>query len=335
MTPAAAAGPSAGDGRTRPGQPSQVVDPRRGESRHVHGAAGRHHRQHRHTGDHRGPRRQCQQGLVGDQRLQPGAGGPLPEHGPDLRQVRAEARLRLVRPRRVHAVLAALRHRAEHRVADSLPRRPGRRRRRAGPDLPGHPPGRVPATPARHGSRPLGRPRLSGRRRRPDTRRPPHRVPLLALDLLRQRARGHRRPGPGPLRRPRTTPQPGRARRRRPRHPHLGGGPLRAGAGPHPGQRVGLDLGSHPGPVRRGRRELSAVRLVGAAHDLPDVRLQAASDPLVHGRQHGDVLHRRGAWRLHVPAGAVPRERARLHRAARPPSRSRRCPSRASSSRPT
>ena len=47
--------PAAPTRPTRPGPPAQVVDPRRRPHRHVHGAARRDHRQHRHPGDHRRP----------------------------------------------------------------------------------------------------------------------------------------------------------------------------------------------------------------------------------------------------------------------------------------
>ena len=163
--------------RPRPGPPAQVVDPRRRQPRHVHGTARRHHRQHRDPGDPRRPGHDGQQGLVGDQRLQPCAGGPLPLHGPRLGQVRAEARVRR-RRRAVHDLLAALRPGPEHRVAGHLPHRPGRRRRGDGADLARDPARRLSAPPARHGGGPLGRHGDGRRRGGSDPRRPAHRVPL-------------------------------------------------------------------------------------------------------------------------------------------------------------
>ena len=61
--------------------PAQVVDPDRRQLRHVHGAARRHHRQHRDAGDHHRPGRDAEPGLVGAQRLQPRARRLLPVHG--------------------------------------------------------------------------------------------------------------------------------------------------------------------------------------------------------------------------------------------------------------
>ena len=91
------------------------------------------------------------------------------------------------------ALLAALRPRAQHRLADRLPRRPGPRRRRAADHLAGHRARRLPAAPAGHGRRPVGRSghRRGGRRAHPG--RPARDLRPLALDLLRQRADRHRR----------------------------------------------------------------------------------------------------------------------------------------------
>ena len=127
-------------------------------------------------------------GLVGAQRVQPRARRLLPLHGQGRRPLRAEARLHL-RPRDLHALLAALRLRPQHRVADRLPRRPGPRRRGAAHHLAGDRARRLPQAAAGGGRRHLGRAGHRRRRSRPGPRRRARDLRPLVVDLLRQRAR--------------------------------------------------------------------------------------------------------------------------------------------------
>ena len=124
---------------------------------------------------------------VGDQRLRARVRRvPAPRRAP-RRPARAQARLH-GRTRHLHARLAAVRPRVERDVADRVPRAPGPRR---GDD---HAGGALdPRRDFQRGSRAQHRPRRLGRRRRlrrrsrRPVRRDPHRFPLVAVDLLRQR----------------------------------------------------------------------------------------------------------------------------------------------------
>ena len=131
----------------------------------------------------------------------------------------------------------------QHRAADRRPCRPGPRRRAddAADDGRHHP--HLPAGAPRCGHGPVGR----GRRRRdpdrPDPRRRARRQPRLGVDLLHQRARGHRgvhpRGAPGPEA---ADAQP---QLRHPRRDPVGGRHVPAGVR-HPGGRH-LRLGRHRG----------------------------------------------------------------------------------------
>ena len=147
-------------------------------------------------------------GLVGDERLQPGAGGAVPAARAGGRPVRPQARVH-ARPGGVHRRLARLRPLPHHPLAHRLPLRAGRGRRGRHPRLAGDPHGSVPRAPAGVRLGPVRRRQLAGRRRRPGPRRLPHHArvavdgdppaPLVAADLLLQRPgrpAGYR-PGPG------------------------------------------------------------------------------------------------------------------------------------------
>ena len=187
------------------------------------------------------------------------------------------------RPRSLHVRLAALRDRDGVDVADRDPRPAGPRRcaRLTGGtlDRDGDLQGRRRAD---EGARRLGRDRGRRRRGRPAARRHPRRVPLVALDLLRQRPGRHRRL------RPVAAVRAGVARRARPqelRHRRGGrrhGRADRAGLRDRPLGREGLGLGrgarhprrrgSAPDRVRRDR-----VTLGRAAR--PPLDLLRAHDP--------------------------------------------------------
>ena len=94
----------------------------------------------------------------------------------------------------VHVRLAHVRPRGQRRVADRVPRRAGPRRRdRLARDPLDHQRGLPPRRRgAEQGVRDLGRDRGERRGGRRAPRRRPHGVPRLGVDLLRQRARGHR-----------------------------------------------------------------------------------------------------------------------------------------------
>ena len=161
------------------------------------------------------------------------------------------------RPRDLHGGLGARRARADDRGARRRPGAAGPRRRdrrAAHADAPQRGgAGRAPRPRARR----LGRHRRPRRRPRPARRRRRHRGPVLAVDLLDQRAdrpRPHaaRLAAPGRDARPAHEPRPARARARQRR-------PLRHRLGPRPRQRPGLDE-----PGDRGRRSPPASLLVAA-----------------------------------------------------------------------
>ncbi len=152
----------------------------------------------------------------------------------------------------------------EHRRAGRRPGLAGRRRRdrhaaHADDPLRGRASG-----PPRHGARHLGRRQRPGRRARPRRRRRHRRGPLLAVDLLDQRAHrpraaadradpADRVQGPQPLARP-ARPGPGQRR------------PARHRLGSCARQRVRLDQPRRRRPYRRRHRPPRPVRPLGAAH---------------------------------------------------------------------
>ena len=239
-------------------------------------------------------------------------------HGPRLRQVRPEARLRLRRPRRcsrVFSLLCGLAPNIEWLIVFRVGQGVG------GAALapislailfaafPRRQHGMAVGIWGAHGH--------GGRRRRPHPRRRPRRVPLVALDLLRQRAGRHRRARHGavviPERRPNREAQgidlPGillSAVR-----------PLLPRAGAHPGQRLGLDLGGASSAsfavavVSYPLFMWWELRTPSPMFDFRLLRIRSFT-----AANTRDVLHRRGPGRLHVPARPLPRQRARLQRAA-------------------
>ena len=190
---------------------------------------------------------------VGDQRLRARL-RRIPPAGRSLRRPPRPAAHLHGRNAHLHARLAALRARVERGVADRVPRAPGSRRGDAHA-------GRAvdPRRDVRRGSRAqhragrLGSRRRRGRRGRRPLRRHPRRLPLVGVDLLRQRPGGRRRADPRadpPLGEPRQA-RPGlRHSGRRPRHV----GSLASRSRHHAGERLGLELGQDDRRLRRRPR---------------------------------------------------------------------------------
>ena len=180
------------------------------------------------------------------------------------RPARAPARLHL-RDARLHARLAPLRIRLERGVSDRLPRVPGARGRNHHARSALHPRRDLQGRPrAQHRAGWLGRGRRGRRRLRRALRRHPRRLPVVAVDLLRQRPGRNRRADPDPvppLREPRQA-RPGV------RHPRRGArdvGSLDLRPRHHAGARLGLGVGEDDRRVRRSPRYCSSASSSGRA----------------------------------------------------------------------
>ena len=169
-----------------------MVDARGGLVRALHDHARQHRRERRAAGDPGGPRGRPLGARVGRLGLRAHVRGADADRRQARRRLRPPAPLRH-RHRRLHARLARVRPLHDRRHAD---RRAGGAGRRRGADEPGDALDHrrdLPAAAARHRDRHLGR-RLRARARdRPAGRRAPDGARRLELDLLRQRARRHRR----------------------------------------------------------------------------------------------------------------------------------------------
>ena len=172
---------------------AKVVRARSSLHRPVHGRARHRDRERRAAVDPGRSGLLAGEPPVGDQRLRAALRRLPPARRPRRRPPRTPARVPR-RHRRVHGRLAAVRVRMERGVADRRPRPAGPRRgdhlaRRA---VDPHDDLRR-GQRAQHGARRLGRGRRVRRGRRRPARRRPHRPAELGVDLLRQRARRHRR----------------------------------------------------------------------------------------------------------------------------------------------
>ncbi len=189
----------------------------------LHDDPRRRDRQRRDPVDPEGPQDRRVDGAVGDHGVRDHVRGLPPARGSDGRSARAAPHL-LRRPRPVHARVADVRAGVERRGTDRLPRGSGggRRDHLAGRavDRDDHLQRR---SGAEQGTRDLGRARGIRRSRGSPARRDPDQVSRLAVDLLRQRARGCRRVRADSSdrsrepRRPRTSPVRCRWRRERDR----------------------------------------------------------------------------------------------------------------------
>ena len=179
---------------------------------------------------------------------------------------------------RLHPRLAARRPGPHSRAAGRGAFAAGRRRRRRRPERAGapdhHRTGRGCAQP---GARPLQRGELRRRLDRPDPRRRPHRLRVVALVAVHQRAARAARAGArAPIRRRDPAPaRPLRRGRRRHGDPRLGQPRLRL----HQRARPRLDLRRHGRRVRARRRCCSPVRRQRASRRVPAARAGPAAQP--------------------------------------------------------
>ena len=185
-----------------------------------------------------GPAREPRGARVDGQRLHAHVRGTPPDRRCPRRPFRAAADVRR-RTRDLHARLGGGRTRALDGRARRRPGDPGRRRRNRDAADPDDPLGGGSGREARRRPRRLGRDRRPRRRPRPARRRRGRLRPLLAVDLLDQRA-GRPRADPARAASPRRDARalrPARPPRRRPRQRR----PARDRVGARPGERPGLD----------------------------------------------------------------------------------------------
>ena len=144
----------------------EVVDARGGVVRAVHDHARQHRRERGAARDPARPRHRRRRARMGRDRLRAQLRRPDAHRRQARRHARTPPHLPL-RPRRLHALLAALRARRERRAADRRPRAPGRRRGLHDARHPLDHHRNVPAQGARRGARHLGRRLGDGARDRP------------------------------------------------------------------------------------------------------------------------------------------------------------------------
>ncbi len=190
-------------------RPPSLAHRARARARHHAHARRRHGHDHHGAGHHPPGGRLRGLGLLGHERLQPRADGPLPAHGPARRPVRPQARLH-AGPHAVHRRLAAVRPGDERPHPGRLARRAGGRRRGRRAHGARSAPAGVPRAPAGLRRRPVRRRQLARPRRRPRARRGARLVPRLAGGVLaqhprrdpRRHPRAHAHEGPANARAP-------------------------------------------------------------------------------------------------------------------------------------